>query len=92
MYKMKKGGLVRICSTAAEKKRWEELGYKVIPDSDEKTAADDDGEQADPLAGLSVDELKQHAFDNKIDIGNATSQSGILKKIHEGKPLAQSGD
>ena len=35
----------------------------------------------DEFASMSVDELKAYAEANGIDIGNATSETGILKKI-----------
>lgn len=37
----------------------------------------------DPLAAMSPEDLKAYAKDNNINIGNATSQAGILKKIRE---------
>lgn len=37
--------------------------------------------RADGLDGLSVEELKEYAKNHQIDIGQATSQDGILKKI-----------
>lgn len=46
-------------------------GYQVIEvENKEKT-----------LDEMSVDELVVYAFEHKIDIGKATSQSGILDKI-----------
>jgi hypothetical protein len=39
------------------------------------------GVQEDELSNMSVDDLKAYAETNKIDIGQATSQDGILKKI-----------
>lgn len=38
-------------------------------------------QNADGLDGKTVEELKTYAAENGIDIGNATSASGILKKI-----------
>ena len=35
----------------------------------------------DKFKGWSVEQLKAYADENKIDIGNATSVNGILKKI-----------
>lgn len=35
------------------------------------------------LNSMSVEELTQYAKEHGIDIGNATSQKGILKKIKE---------
>ena len=37
------------------------------------------------LENLSVEELKQYAEANQVNIGAATSQAGILKKIKEAK-------
>ena len=38
---------------------------------------------ASPLAGMDVEALKAYAKERGIDIGNATSESGIRKKIQE---------
>lgn len=37
----------------------------------------------DDLSGMSVEELKEYAATTGINIGNATSLDGILKKIKE---------
>lgn len=45
-----------------------------------------DGEdtgQEDPLAKMSIEELKAYAVENSIEIGNSSSQNGILKKIRD---------
>lgn len=91
MYKLKKGGVVRIVATESEKKRWESLGYEVMAES---AAAEEPSDTAspDPLEEMDVDALKAYALANGISIGNATSQSGILKKIREARPLAPSED
>ena len=36
-----------------------------------------------PFEGMSVDELKAYADEHNIDIGNASSENGIIKKIEE---------
>lgn len=36
-----------------------------------------------PFDGMSVDELKAYAEQHNIDIGNATTEKGIIKKIEE---------
>lgn len=36
-----------------------------------------------PFDGMSVDELKVYAEQHNIDIGNATTEKGIIKKIEE---------
>lgn len=41
------------------------------------------GEDDIVLNAMSVEELIQYANEQSIDIGNATSQKGILKKIKE---------
>ena len=48
-------------------------GYKVI--TEEKPISKFDG--------MDVEQLKAYALEKNIDIGNATSVSGILKKIAE---------
>lgn len=87
MYKLKKDGVVRIVATDSEAERWKGLGYEVI----ETAAIDKAGAgvpgSVDPLAALGVDQLKEYAKENGIDIGNATSQNGILKKIRDVAPL-----
>ena len=50
------------------------LNEKVKESADENTAE---------LANLSVEELKAYAEEKGIDIGQSTSQKGILKKIQE---------
>lgn len=47
-------------------------GYIVVED-----------EAGDELSRMDVDELKAYAEANDINIGNATSRNGILKKIRE---------
>lgn len=43
-----------------------------------------EGEQAgSPFDGMSIDDLKAYAAEKNINIGNATSQAGIIKKIQE---------
>lgn len=39
--------------------------------------------QDNPFEGMSIDELKVYAEQNNIDIGNASSVNGIIKKIEE---------
>lgn len=39
--------------------------------------------------GKSVDELKAYAEEHEIDIGNATSEKGIIKKILEAKKTVE---
>ena len=46
-----------------------------------QTETDESGE----LSGMSLDELKAYAEVHQIDLGNATSQAGILKKIKEAR-------
>lgn len=46
----------------------------------------------DPMASWSAKELTVYAQDKNIDIGNATSASGILKKIREVEPLGAAGE
>lgn len=41
----------------------------------------EDEEPTSPFDGMTVDELKAYAAEKNIDIGNATSQAGIIKKI-----------
>lgn len=57
--------------------------YQKVVEELEKLKAANAGEEPDNLSGMSVDELKAYAEENGIDIGNATSQSGIIKKIRE---------
>lgn len=87
MYKLKKDGVVRIVTTEAEAERWEGLGYK--QEAAEPAAAQGN---ADPLASAGVDVLKEYAKAHDIDIGNATSQNGILKKIRDAEPLTPGGE
>lgn len=43
----------------------------------------DQKQQDGPFAGMSVDELKAYADERNIDIGKATTEEGIIKKIEE---------
>lgn len=56
---------------------------------DKKSAQE---EKPDLLSNMSVEQLIEFAKDNNIDIGNATSKAGILKKIHDISKPADGGD
>ena len=62
-------------ATAFQRMRREKALNKQV----EANAADSTSE----LANLSVEELKAYAEEKGIDIGQSTSQKGILKKIQE---------
>lgn len=62
-------------ATAFQRMRREKALNKQV----EVNAADGTSE----LANLSVEELKAYAEEKGIDIGQSTSQKGILKKIQE---------
>lgn len=62
-------------ATAFQRMRREKALNKQV----ESNAADSTSE----LANLSVEELKAYAEEKGIDIGQSTSQKGILKKIQE---------
>lgn len=40
-------------------------------------------QKEDPFSGMSAEELKKYAAAHEIDIGNASSEAGIMKKIKE---------
>lgn len=44
-------------------------------------------EREKELSKMTVDELKEYAQEKNIDIGKATSQSGILEKIKEAEKV-----
>lgn len=52
---------------------------KVIGEVAEKQTATTDSE----FEGMSIDELKAYADERSIDIGKATTEEGIIKKIEE---------
>lgn len=79
MFKLKKNGIIRIVATEAEAQRWEALGYK-------RELSEVQGENTDSLDSMDVEQLKEYAKSHSIDIGNSTSQNGILKKIRESLP------
>lgn len=58
-------------------KWFKDHGYEVEEGDKEETESGDD------LKGMSVEELKAYATEKGIDIGNSTSQNGILKKIQD---------
>ena len=41
------------------------------------------GEASFKFDGMTADQLKTYAAEKKIDIGNASSEKGIIKKIEE---------
>lgn len=62
-------------ATAFQRMRREKaLNEQVKESADENTSE---------LANLSLEELKAYAEEKGIDIGQSTSQKGILKKIQE---------
>ncbi|WFR63034.1 hypothetical protein P9222_00865 [Paenibacillus amylolyticus] len=50
--------------------------------------ADEADTVTDPLEAMEPDELRAYAADRDIDLGNATSKEGILKKIKAAEPKA----
>lgn len=62
-----------------------EHGYKV--EEVEKKTPENDGNDGNggnkELADMTVEELTAYAQEKKIDLGQATTQAGILKKIQE---------
>jgi len=38
---------------------------------------------SNPFEGMTIDELKAYAAERNIDIGKATTEEGIIKKIEE---------
>lgn len=65
-------------------------GYKVIEDAAEEglEVPPPDGEGKEKqLSEMDIEELKAYAEEKGIDIGKATSQSGILEKIVEAKKV-----
>ena len=57
----------------AEKCR--ELGFTVTGEAEQKTPS--------KFEGMDVEQVKAYAAQHNIDIGNATSLNGIIKKITE---------
>jgi len=53
----------------------EKEGYKEVPEKEKSTAV------APRFDGMDVEQLKVYASEHGIDIGQATSVNGILKKI-----------
>lgn len=64
-------------------------GYKVIKDAAEEglkvPPLGEDGEKQ--LSEMDIEELKAYAEEKGIDIGKATSQSGILEKIKDSEEV-----
>lgn len=54
---------------------------KVLGDVAQKQSETPDN----PFEGMTVEELKAHAEQKGIDIGKATTEEGIIKKIEEAK-------
>jgi hypothetical protein len=58
---------------------FKEHGYEVIED----TATEGEGAGQKALTDMSGEELTAYAQEKGIDIGQATTQAGILKKIQD---------
>lgn len=48
-----------------------------------EVATKQDDTPDNPFEGMSVEELKAYAEEHNIDIGKATTEEGIIKKIEE---------
>ena len=66
-------------ATAFQRMRREKTLEKALNEKVKESADKNTSE----LANLSVEELKAYAEEKGIDIGQSTSQKGILKKIQE---------
>ena len=66
-------------ATAFQRMRRENTLEKALNEKVKESADENTSE----LANLSVEELKAYAEEKGIDIGQSTSQKGILKKIQE---------
>lgn len=66
-------------ATAFQRMRREKTLEKALNEKVKESADENTSE----LANLSVEELKAYAEEKGIDIGQSTSQKGILKKIQE---------
>ena len=66
-------------ATAFQRMRREKALEKALNEKVKESADENTSE----LANLSLEELKAYAKEKGIDIGQSTSQKGILKKIQE---------
>ena len=66
-------------ATAFQRMRREKTLEKALNEKAKESADENTSE----LANLSLEELKAYAEEKGIDIGQSTSQKGILKKIQE---------
>lgn len=66
-------------ATAFQRMRREKTLEKALNEKVKESADENTSE----LANLSVEELKAYAEEKGIDIGQSTSQKGVLKKIQE---------
>ena len=66
-------------ATAFQRMRREKTLEKALNEKAKESADENTSE----LANLSLEELKVYAEEKGIDIGQSTSQKGILKKIQE---------
>ena len=63
-------------------------GYEVIEDvAEELKVPQQDDEVKKQLSEMDIEELKAYAEEKGIDIGKATSASGILEKINEAEKV-----
>lgn len=77
--KFVKGEFITEDAEIAEKLKG--MGYEVEEDFIEKP--DEKGQEDVDLMAMDVEELKAYAAEKGIDLGNATSQNGIIKKIKD---------
>ena len=61
------------------------MGYEPVevPDEDMTGNQFNAPPNDDPLESMSIEELQAYAAERGIDVGNASSPKGILKKIRE---------
>lgn len=82
MYRLKKSNIERVVLSEATCKELINQGFELV-DTKEESSINESTEISKSLDEMTIDELKNYAEENGIDIGKATSHNGILEKIKE---------
>lgn len=82
MYRLKKCNIERVVLCEAARDDLLSKGFELVEIQEESTI-NKNIETSKNLEEMTIEELKDYAKEKEIDIGKATSLSGILEKIKE---------
>lgn len=83
MYRLQKNNVERVVMSKTAADSLTRQGYVLLEEKEKKESQnlDNNPGKLKELDEMTVEELKEYAEKNNIDIGKSTSQSGILEKI-----------